>query len=104
MAVIGMKFKNFEAFLPELLLAADAFKSAMNVLRPHLGAAEEKKLGFKKVVIGTVFGDVHDLGLHRSTPNRRRPLRGGGVAGFSFGVMDQRCSAGEPGRRSLTVF
>ncbi len=62
MREIGGKYEDFEVFLPELILAADAMEAGLAVLRPKLmeiGGAEALK---GKVVIGTVFGDIHDIG------------------------------------------
>lgn len=57
----GEKWKANEYFLPDVILAADAFKAAMAVLKPHLkGDAGRPRV--KKFVIGVVQGDVHDLG------------------------------------------
>ena len=56
----GRRFEAGEYFLPELLMASDAFKNGMKVLEPHLGQASLGQAG--KVVLGTVAGDVHDIG------------------------------------------
>jgi 5-methyltetrahydrofolate--homocysteine methyltransferase len=60
MAVVGEKFKNNEFYVPEVLIAARAMKSAMEVLRPKL--AETGVQPVAKVAIGTVQGDLHDIG------------------------------------------
>ena len=59
---VGNLWENGEYFLPELITAAECMKAAMNVLQPELTKAhiETKSLG--KVVIGTVEGDIHDIG------------------------------------------
>ncbi|MGA8728071.1 MAG: corrinoid protein [Terracidiphilus sp.] len=57
---VGRLFEQEEYFVPELLLAGRAMKSAMQVLRPLMVAAGEKLSA--KVVIGTVKGDLHDIG------------------------------------------
>jgi len=57
----GELWKANEFFLPDVILAADALKAAIVVLKPHLKEGEGLKKG-KKVVIGVVQGDVHDLG------------------------------------------
>jgi 5-methyltetrahydrofolate--homocysteine methyltransferase len=57
----GERWKRNEFFLPDVILAADAFKAAMATLKPRLGEGEGLHRG-KKVVIGVVEGDVHDLG------------------------------------------
>jgi 5-methyltetrahydrofolate--homocysteine methyltransferase len=60
MEVIGMRFKNNEVYVPEVLMAARAMKMAMQVLEPELVKAGVKPVG--KLVIGTVQGDLHDIG------------------------------------------
>jgi len=62
MDVVGKKFHNFEVFLPEVILAADAMKAGIDVLRPHMSAEFLAEASKGKVVIGTVFGDIHDIG------------------------------------------
>lgn len=60
MNVVGEKFKNNEFYVPEVLIAARAMKTAMEVLRPQLAKSGVKPIG--KVAIGTVRGDLHDIG------------------------------------------
>ncbi len=60
MDVVGKKFKNNEYYVPEVLIAARAMKMAMAVLKPELVEAGVEPKG--KVVIGTVKGDLHDIG------------------------------------------
>lgn len=60
MDVVGEKFKNGEIFVPEMLIAAKAMKKGVEVLKPHLASGATGALG--KVVIGTVAGDLHDIG------------------------------------------
>ncbi len=61
MITVGDLFENEEYALPEVLLSADAMQSALDLLSPHIPREEmEKKLG--TVVIGTVQGDIHDIG------------------------------------------
>ena len=62
MKVIGEKFERLEIFLPELLMAADAFNSAMKILEPQISAADKNKIRKGMVVIGTVKGDIHEIG------------------------------------------
>jgi corrinoid protein of di/trimethylamine methyltransferase len=57
---VGKRFEAEEYFVPELLLAGRAMKGALEVLRPLLAASGVKPVG--KVVIGTVKGDLHDIG------------------------------------------
>ncbi len=59
---VGQKFHKFEVFLPEVILAADAMKAGVAVLKPQLSPDDLKKASLGKVVIGTVFGDIHDIG------------------------------------------
>jgi len=60
MAVVGEQFKQNEIFIPEMLVAARAMKEALRVLDPLLAASGQKPE--HKAVIGTVEGDLHDLG------------------------------------------
>ncbi|MHA2405962.1 MAG: corrinoid protein [Candidatus Hermodarchaeia archaeon] len=59
--VLGNRFENGEAFLPELAVAAETMKQALDFLEPHLAkSVDEEALG--TIVIGTVQGDIHDIG------------------------------------------
>jgi corrinoid protein of di/trimethylamine methyltransferase len=60
MSVIGEKFKNNEVYVPQVLIAARAMKAGTEVLQPLLASSGVKAKG--KVVIGTVRGDLHDIG------------------------------------------
>jgi 5-methyltetrahydrofolate--homocysteine methyltransferase len=60
MNVVGEKFKNFEIFLPDVLLAAKAMYAGMDQLKPLLIKEDIPSIG--KIVIGTVHGDLHDIG------------------------------------------
>jgi 5-methyltetrahydrofolate--homocysteine methyltransferase len=60
MNVVSEKFKNNEFFIPEVLVSARAMTAGLDVLNPLLAAANVKAKG--KVVIGTVKGDLHDIG------------------------------------------
>ena len=60
MSVIGEKFKNNEVYVPEVLVAARAMKIGTNLLKPYLISDDVQPSG--KVVIGTVAGDMHDIG------------------------------------------
>lgn len=60
MDVIGVKFKNNEVFVPEVLIAARAMNAGMEILKPLLAADNTETRGI--VVIGTVKGDLHDIG------------------------------------------
>ena len=57
---VGAKFKNGEIFVPEMLVAAKAMKNGVEVLKPHLASGVAGAAG--KVIIGTVSGDLHDIG------------------------------------------
>ena len=60
MDTVGLRFKNNEIYIPEVLIAARAMKMAMQVLEPELVKAGVKPVG--KFVVGTVQGDLHDIG------------------------------------------
>lgn len=60
MEEIGARFENGKAFVPELLMAARAMKGSLDLLKPHLTAETNHSPG--KIVIGTVKGDLHDIG------------------------------------------
>ena len=77
MASIGEKFKNNEVFVPEMLIAARAMKECMAVLEPLLAAAGIKPK--YTAVIGTVQGDLHDIGKN---------LVAMMLKGANFGIVD----------------
>jgi len=60
MNVVGVAFKKNEVYVPEVLIAARAMKAAMEILEPKLIETGVQPLG--KVIIGTVQGDLHDIG------------------------------------------
>jgi len=60
MDVVGVRFKANEIYIPEVLIAARAMKSAMEFLEPELAKAGVQPIG--KLLIGTVAGDLHDIG------------------------------------------
>jgi len=60
MSVIGVKFKNNEVYVPEVLIAARAMNAGMDILKPKLTETGVQNIG--KIVIGTVSGDLHDIG------------------------------------------
>ena len=60
MRIVGMDFRDGMQFVPEVLLAANAMKAGMFILRPLLAETGAPKIG--KMVIGTVKGDIHDIG------------------------------------------
>ena len=60
MSIIGERFKKNEVYVPEVLIAARAMKAGMEQLKPLLAAAGHQPIG--TVVVGTVKGDLHDIG------------------------------------------
>jgi len=60
MDIVGDKFRRDEIFLPEVLISAKAMQASMDVLRPSLVGAGVRMAG--KIVLGTVKGDIHDIG------------------------------------------
>ncbi len=60
MEEVGCQFEEGELFVPEMLVSARAMQAGLSLLKPHLAATETKSSG--KVAIGTVKGDLHDIG------------------------------------------
>ena len=60
MTIVGIDFRDGILFVPEVLMAANAMKAGMGILRPLLAETGAPRVG--KVVIGTVKGDIHDIG------------------------------------------
>lgn len=60
MEEIGSRFEAGKAFVPELLMAARAMKGSLELLKPYLSKNDSKPIG--KIIIGTVKGDLHDIG------------------------------------------
>jgi methylmalonyl-CoA mutase cobalamin-binding domain/chain len=60
MRIVGVDFRDGILFVPEVLLSANAMKAGMGILRPLLAKTGAPKVG--KIVIGTVKGDIHDIG------------------------------------------
>ncbi len=60
MEIIGERFKDGSVFIPEVLLAARALNEALKVLKPHLAGKQIGKSA--KIMVGTVLGDLHDIG------------------------------------------
>ena len=77
MYIVGIDFRDGILFVPEVLLAANAMKAGMAVLRPLLAETGAKPVG--KMVIGTVKGDIHDIGKN---------LVGMMMEGAGFEVVD----------------
>ncbi len=77
MRIVGIDFRDGILFVPEVLLAANAMKAGMSILRPLLAETGAPKLG--SMVIGTVKGDIHDIGKN---------LVGMMMEGAGFDVFD----------------
>lgn len=60
MSIIGAKFKVNEVYVPDVLIASRAMNAGLEVLKPYLAAGDVKPLG--KIILGTVEGDLHDIG------------------------------------------
>jgi len=60
MSVVGKRFEDKEYYLSELIMSAEIFKEAMELIEPRLGASTDESRG--RLVIGTVKGDIHDIG------------------------------------------
>lgn len=80
MDVIGLRFKKNEIYIPEVLIAARAMKMAMGILEPELVKAGVKLRG--KFLIGTVQGDLHDIGKNLVA----MMLKGAGFEVIDLGV------------------
>ena len=77
---VGRRFECNEYFVPELLIAARAMKTALELITPHLVASGAEPMG--RVVIGTVQGDLHDIGKNLVASM----LEGGGFQVIDLGV------------------
>lgn len=80
MDVIGARFKKNEVYIPEVLIAARAMKSAVELIEPELAKAGVKPVG--KFLIGTVRGDLHDIGKNLVA----MMLRGAGFEVIDIGI------------------
>ena len=80
MAEVGRRFECNEYFVPELLLSARAMKAALELIRPLLAARGDEPVG--RVAIGTVKGDLHDIGKNLVAAM----LEGGGFEVIDLGV------------------
>jgi methylmalonyl-CoA mutase cobalamin-binding domain/chain len=80
MRIVGIDFRDGILFVPEVLLAANAMKAGMGVLRPLLAETGAKPIG--KVVIGTVKGDIHDIGKNLVA----MMLEGAGFEVYDLGI------------------
>ena len=80
MMIIGAKFKNNEVFVPEVLVAARAMNAGITILEPKLIEVGNEPVG--KAIIGTVKGDLHDIGKNLVT----MMLKGAGFEIYDIGV------------------
>lgn len=80
MTIIGGKFKRNEVYVPEVLVAARAMNAGTAILKPYLATAGVKATG--KVVLGTVKGDLHDIGKNLV----RMMMEGRGLEVIDLGV------------------
>lgn len=79
MDTVGQLYSTGEYFLPDLILGGEAMKAALAVLEPALRAAGEERKVLGKVVLGTVKGDIHEIG---------KALVGSMLAAHGFEVFD----------------
>ena len=80
MEVVGVDFRDGILFVPEVLMAAKAMKAGMEVLRPLLAETGAPTIG--KMVIGTVKGDIHDIGKNLVV----MMMEGAGFEVFNLGI------------------
>ncbi|MFZ5648021.1 MAG: B12-binding domain-containing protein, partial [Bacillota bacterium] len=80
MSVVGVKFKNGDVFVPEVLIAAKATHAGMDALKPVLASSTEEHVG--TVVIGTVKDDLHDIGKNLVA----MMLEGAGFKVYNIGI------------------
>ena len=80
MMIIGAKFKNNEVFVPEVLVAARAMNAGLAILEPKLVEIGNEPIG--KAVIGTVQGDLHDIGKNLVV----MMLKGAGFETYDIGI------------------
>ena len=80
MRIVGIDFRDGILFVPEVLLAANAMKAGMFILRPLLAETGAPKIG--KMIIGTVKGDIHDIGKNLVA----MMMEGAGFEVFDLGI------------------
>lgn len=80
MSVIGAKFKVNEVYVPDVLIASRAMNAGMETLKPHIVEADIQPIG--KIVLGTVEGDLHDIGKNLV----RIMFEGAGFQVFDLGI------------------
>ncbi len=96
MKIVGIDFRDGILFVPEVLLAANAMKAGMAILRPLLAETGAEPIG--KVVIGTVKGDIHDIGKNLVG----MMLEGAGFEVFDLGHQHRRRQVPGRARASIT--
>jgi corrinoid protein of di/trimethylamine methyltransferase len=62
MQIVGTKYEEGDLFIVDLMMAASSMKAAVELLEPHISTEMKEKTSVGKVLIGTVEGDVHDIG------------------------------------------
>ena len=77
---VGVRFKRGDMFVPEVLMSAETMHAGLDVLRPMLAESEGEMMG--KIVLGTVKGDLHDIGKNLCI----MMLRGAGFEVIDLGV------------------
>lgn len=80
MTIVGIDFRDGILFVPEVLMSANAMKAGMKLLKPILSASDVEPMG--KMVIGTVKGDIHDIGKNLVA----MMLEGGGFEVIDIGI------------------
>ncbi len=80
MSVVGKKFSDGEYFVPDMLLSAQSMKGGMQLIEPFLKAEKTKKIG--TIILGTVKGDMHDIGKNLVG----MMLEGGGFEVIDLGI------------------
>lgn len=80
MAIVGNRFKNGEIYVPEMLIAARAMSAGLQILEPILAETGVKPIG--KALIGTVKGDLHDIGKNLV----KMMMKGAGIEVVDLGV------------------
>ena len=94
MGTIGERFKKNEVYVPEVLIAARAMKAGMEILKPLLAAAKVEPVG--TVVLGTVKGDLHDIGKNLVG----MMLEGGGFRVIDVGINVEPAKFVEEARKN----
>jgi len=86
MLEIAKKYENSEIFLPDLLLSSDTIYAALRVLEPHVKIAERDAK--KKIIIGTIEGDVHDIGKNIDVHDIGKNILKTMLTAAGFNVID----------------